>query len=120
MRAVRRSPLFRIALLSLAVLSAHTAHAAKRPILPAPPCPRKVAAAQPDPQKKLSIGSKQIVMPGDLPAYLLAGHNFLGHSFGFTCGHAGSLLLLHSAVQIAIAHWTASIAPQRRQFVLRI
>ena len=47
MRAVRRSPWFRIALLILAVLFAHTGHAATRPVLP--PCQPntvKVAAVQ--------------------------------------------------------------------------
>lgn len=121
MRAVRRTPLFRIALLSLAVLFAHTAHAANRPILPvAPPCPRKAAASQPDPEKKLSPAGKRIVTPGHLPPYLLSGHNVFGHSFGFTSAHAASLLPLPGVAQIAIARWTASIAPQRRPFALRI
>ena len=121
MRIVRRSPLFRIALLSLAVLFAHTARTATRPILPlAPACPAKVAAAQPDPEKKLSPAGKQIVTPGHLPGYLLAGHNLFGHSFAFTNAHAASLLLVQSGSPVALARWTASIAPQRWPFSLRL
>lgn len=122
MRALRRSPLFRIAVLSLAVLFAHTARATNvQRILPAaPPCPRKVAASQPDPDKKLSPAGKRILRPGHLPGYLLAGHNFFGGSFGFTSAHAASLLSLPSAAHIAIARSTASIAPQHPFFALRI
>jgi hypothetical protein len=117
MCAVRRSPLFRIALLSLAVLFAHTAHAANRRIVPvAPPCARKVAASQPDPEKKLSPAARRTVTPGHLAYW----HNLFDGSFGFTHAHAASLLALPSAVQIAVARSTASIAPQRRPFALRI
>lgn len=117
MRAVRRSPLFRIVLLSLAVLLAHTAHAANRPILPvAPPCQGKVAATQPDPEKKLSPAVKRIVTPGHVADW----HKLFGHSFGFTSARAASLLPVRSAVQIAVTRWTACVAPQYRPFALRI
>jgi hypothetical protein len=118
MGAMRRSPLFRIALLSLAVLFAHTTHAAnvERIIPSAPPCAAKVAAAQPDPEKKLSPASKGIVRPG----HLADSHNLFGDSFGFATAHAASLLSLHSAGQIAIARCTVSIAPQHSLFALRI
>src|SRR5581483_4874529 len=80
MRAVKASPLFRIALLSLAVLLAHTAHGSNvRHSFPAaPPCPRKVAAAQPDPQNKLLPGIKCVASFGDGP---------VRHTFGgcFAC-----------------------------------
>lgn len=118
MFGVRRSPLFRIALLSLAVLFTHTARATNvEHSFPAtPPCARKVAAAQPDPEKKLSTGNKQIVMPGRLTDR----HNIFGYSFGFTNAYAASLLPVHGTAQIALARSTASITPQRRPFALRI
>lgn len=118
MYAVRRSPLFRIALLSLAVLLAHTAHAASAQlILPVrPPCPGKVAAAQPDPEKKLSPASKRAVQPGRLADF----HKLFGGSLSVTVTRATSLLSLHGAVQTAVARWAPSIAPQRRPYALRI
>lgn len=117
MRALRRSPLLRIALLSLAVLFAHTERAATRPVVPVvPACQSKVAAAQPDPETKLSPAGKRIVTPGHLADW----HNLFGGAFGFTGAHAASALSLHSASQIAVARQTASIAPQRRPFALRI
>jgi hypothetical protein len=117
MRALRSSPLFRIALLSLAVLFAHTAHAVARPIIPAAPaCPRKVAAAQPDPEKKLSPASKRIVRPGRLAN----SHSLFGGAFGFTNPHTASLLSLHGAVQVATAPRTVCVVPQRRSFALRL
>jgi hypothetical protein len=117
MRALRRSPLFRIALLSLAVLFAHTARAATRPIIPAAPvCPGKVAAAQPDPDKKLSLSARRIVQPGRLAHC----HKLFSGAFGFTNPHAASLLSLGSAGHIPTARRTADIAPQRRPFSLRL
>lgn len=118
MRAVtRRSPFFRIALLGLAVLFAHSLRGNTQPILPVhPPCPGKVAAAQPDPEKKLSPAGKRLVMPG----HFAGRHHLLGGSFGFTPAHAAALLSPHSAAQIAAARWTVYVAPQRRPFALRI
>ena len=118
MGAMRRSPLFRIALLSLAVMFAHTARLANAQlILPvAPPCPGKVAAAQPDPDKKLSPASKRIVQPGPLAH----SHKLFAGPFGLTNAHAASLVLLQSAGQIAIARTTVYIAAQRPLFALRI
>jgi hypothetical protein len=117
MRALRNCPLFRIAVLSLAVLFAHTAHAANRPILPvAPACPGKVAAAQPDPDKKLSPAGKRLVTPGHFAGL----HNLFGGSFGFTTSHAASLLPVQTSVQIAVARWAVSTTPQRSPFTLRI
>jgi hypothetical protein len=122
MRALRRSPLFRIAVLSMAVLFAHTARATnvQRIIPSAPPCARKVAASQPDPDKKLSPAGKRILWPGHLPGYLQAGHNLFGGSLGFTTAHAASVLPAHGAVQIALARRTVHIAPQHSLFALRI
>ena len=118
MRAVRRSPLFRIALLSLAVLFAHTAHAANaRPVIPAaPPCTGKVAAAQPDPEKKLSPAGKRIVRPG----FLAVHHSLSGGSFSFAVAQATHFPSAYSVCQIAVARWTVYVAPQRRPFALRI
>jgi hypothetical protein len=109
--------LFRIALLSVAALLAHTVRANTQPIIPvAPPCPHKVAAAQPDPEKKLSPASRQIATPG----HFVDRHNLFSGSFSFTSAHAASLLPMRSAVQIAVARWTVYVAPQRRPFDLRI
>ena len=118
MRAVRLTPLFRIALLSLAVLFAHTARATNvRRIIPsAPPCPRKVAAAQPDPEKKLPPAGKRIVTRGHLADL----HNLFGGSFSFAVAQATCFLSAHSTHQIALARWTLSIAPQRPPLVLRL
>jgi hypothetical protein len=119
MRALKRSSLFRIALLSLAVLFAHTARAANAQlVLPvAPPCPGKVAAAQPDPDKKLSPAGKRVVQPGPIAD----SHKFFAGTFGFTHAHAAGLLVLHnSAGPVAIARWAVCVAPQRRPFALRI
>ena len=116
MRALRRSPLFRTALLSLAVLFAHTGHATTRPIVPiAPACPGKVAAAQPDPEKKPALGIKRIALPGRVAAW----HNLFGGAFGFTSAHA-SLFAAHSAAQLAAARWAVYVSPQHSPFVLRI
>jgi hypothetical protein len=110
--------LFRIALLSLAVLFAHTARMANAQlILPvAPPCPSKVAAAQPDPEKKLSPANKRIVQPGPLAH----SHNLFGGAFGLPSAHAAGLLSLHSDGHIVFVRWTADVVPQRRPFALRI
>jgi hypothetical protein len=117
MRALRRSPLLCTAVLSLVVLLARTARAATRPIAPsAPPSPLKLAATQPDPEKKPALGPKRVVRP----ACLADVHNLFGNAFCVTNAHAASLLSLHSAVQIARACRTASLAPQRRPFDLRI
>lgn len=116
MRALRHSPLFRIAILSLAVLFAHTSHAATglRTFPVRPPCPGKVAAAQPDSNKKLSPTAKRILQPGRLAACHKLFAGALAHP------HAASLLALHRAVPFAFARWTPSLAPQRRPFDLRI
>ncbi len=118
MRAVKRSPVFRIALLSLTVLLAHTARAANaRPILPVSVAlPRKVAAAQPDPQKKLIPGIKRIANPGDRAPR----HTLFGGSFGLTSAHATAILSAHAAGEIAAARRTIYIPPQRFPFALRI
>jgi hypothetical protein len=106
----------------MAVLFAHTARATnvQRIIPSAPPCPRKVAASQPDPDKKLSPAGKRILRPGHLPGYLQAGHNLFGSSLAFTSAHASSLLPLPNSIQIATARWIVYVAPQHSLFALRI
>ena len=117
MRAVRRSPLLRIALLGLAVLLARTGQAANTlPIAPlAPPCPVKVAAAQPDTHKRLPPGNKQIVR-----FERLADHHLFGGSFGFTAADPTGLAFTYRAVPIALARRAIDVAPQHRPFALRI
>ncbi|HEY4009872.1 MAG TPA: hypothetical protein VGM11_06950 [Acidobacteriaceae bacterium] len=118
MRAVRRSPLLRIALLSLTVLFAHTVHAARAAanFSVARSCAAKVAAAQPDPEKKLVPGSKRIVRPGRLADC----HNLFGGGFGLPGARGADLLLVSSGVPLSVASWTVDVAPQRRPFTLRI
>ena len=114
MRIARSSPLFRIALLSLAVLFAHTVRANTQPILPAsPPCPGKVAAAQPDPEKKPPLGIRRITKPRNLQ-----GHNWFGSSFARA--HCAGLLSLPGLGPPFLARSTVYILPQRRPFALRI
>jgi hypothetical protein len=109
--------LFRIALLILVGLFAHTVRANTRPIVPVrPPCPDKVAVAQPDPEKKLPPIRRQTVRPGRL----VDSAHFFGGSFGFTQAQAAGLFVLPSAGQIAVTRWTVYVAPQRRPFALRI
>jgi hypothetical protein len=116
MLAVTRFPLLRSALLGLAVLFAHTAHAANRPITPAaPPCSIKVAAAQPESEEKPVLGSKRIVRPG-----VLASHNLSGGFSSFAVAQTTCFLSAYSVVQPAVAQWTVYPAQQRRPFVLRI
>ncbi|HZQ42623.1 MAG TPA: hypothetical protein VFA99_05195 [Acidobacteriaceae bacterium] len=117
MRAVKASPLFRIALLSLAVLLAHTAHASNvRHSFPAaPPCPRKVAAAQPDAQNKLLPGIKRIANPGDRAVR----HTFRD-SFAFIGAPVNGFFYTHTAGPLAAARRTLYIPPQRLPFALRI
>lgn len=117
MRAMRRSPLFRIALLSLAVLSAHTAHATNvRHSFPAaPPCPRKVAAAQPDQDNKPSLQIKRIVRSRHANS-----HSSSGGPFFFAPAHTRGFLAAQNPAQIAVGRRTADITPQHRLFVLRI
>ena len=117
MRALRRSPLFRTALLSLAVLFAHTVRAGcLQTITPAgPPCPGKVAAAQPDPEKKFTPGNKR-VKPGRLAEH----HNLIVGAFGLTAAHTAGITFTHHAGQFPVARWAIDVAPQRRPFALRI
>ena len=116
MRAARNSPLFRIALLSLAVLFAHTAGAHTQLINPVcPPCPGKVAAAQPEAEKKPPLASVRIVKPKRF-----AGGHSLFNSLDFAAAHRDGLLSVHSAGQNILARRAALIAPQRWPFALRI
>lgn len=116
MRAAKASPLFRIALLAFAVLFAHTAHAANpHGLVPAaPPCPRKVAAAQPDPQKNLLPALNRTARRGH------RAQRHFGGSFGLTPAPATSLFFRHSAGPLAAARRTVYIPPQRLPFDLRI
>jgi hypothetical protein len=117
MRAMKNSPLFRIALLSFAVLLAHTSHAATRPVVPvSPPSSSKVAAAQPDPQKKLIPGIKRIATPRDRAPR----HTLFGGSLGLTSELATTILSAHRAGEIAAARRAVYIPPQRLPFALRI
>ncbi|HTV08193.1 MAG TPA: hypothetical protein VMD97_04025 [Candidatus Aquilonibacter sp.] len=117
MRALRRSPLFRIALLSLAVLFAHTAHAANRPILlVAPPCAGKVAAAQPDPEKRPVLGRKQVVRPR-FPA---TSHAASGSALFFPLARTAYVLCAEGAAQISLARSALYVAQQQRPFHPRI
>lgn len=116
MRAVRRSPLFRIALLILAVLFAHTARASTQPILPVcPPRPCKVAAAQPDSRNKLRLASTRVATP---PHPADHHHLFTG-AFALTAVDP-ALLFFSSPAQLILARGAASVHPQRRPFALRI
>lgn len=117
MRAVRHSPLFRIALLALAVLFAHTVRATPQAIIPVhPPCPGKVAAAQPDAKKKLPLAGKRVIKPGRLAN----SHSLFGGSPDLTRAAGTSLLSVQSPGQIIVARGTVYIAPQRRPFALRL
>jgi hypothetical protein len=117
MRAVRHSPLFRIALLSLAVLFAHTVRAHTQPIIPvSTPCPGKVAAAQPDAQKKLPLAGKRIVKPGRLAD----GHSLFAGSLGFAGAHRATVLSVRIPGQIIRARRTEYLDLQRRPFALRL
>jgi hypothetical protein len=117
MRAVRRSPLLRIALLTLAVLFAHTVRSNTQTILPVqPPCPGKVAATQPDSDKKLPLAIKRLVKSGRLQA----GHTLFGGPFDFAAADAATLLSVRSSGQFTFARWTVAIDRQRRPFALRI
>jgi len=117
MRALRRSPLVRIAVLGLAVLFAHTVRADTQPIIPiCPPRPGKVAVAQPDPQKKPLLGTRQIVRPGRHSH----AHDWFDGSLDLACAHAASLLATHRLGKIGCACSTVSVVPQRRLFDLRI
>lgn len=117
MRAVRRSTVFFTVLLSLAVLLAHTARATNvRHISPAlPPCPLKVAAAQPNPEKKPLFAAKRIVRS----RFGADGRNASG-SFFFAAARAASFLSGQGSAQIATARSVACISPQHRRFSLRI
>jgi hypothetical protein len=116
MRAVRRSPLFRIALLTLAVLFAQTIRANTQQIIAVcAPCPGKVAAAQPDPEKKLFPAARRTNRP-EPPA----GRHHLSSSLGVAHAYSTSLLSVSGSGQITVARWAVSIAPQRRSFALRI
>lgn len=118
MRAVKRSPLFRIALLSFAVLFAHTGRAARvQHIAPVkPPCARKVAATQPDNQKKLAPAIRRLVRPR--PHTRL--QTSFAHPLGFSGAHPASLHAGHVSGQLALLRGTTCIPPQRRSFALRI
>jgi len=116
MRVTRPSPLFRIALLSLAVLFAHTLRANTQPILPAsPPSPGKVAAAQPDSRKKPPLATTQIVKPRNLH-----NHNWFGGSFQLAGAHASILLDRPDRGPTVTARAAIHTRPQRRPFDLRI
>src|SRR5579875_152198 len=116
MRAVRRSPLFRIALLALAVLCAHTVRANTQPIVPiCPPCPGKVAAAQPSSEKKLFPASKRSARPPRPDA-----RSSFGAPPYFLAAHPAAVLFLRRPGQIAVALRTVHIPAQRRPFALRL
>ena len=117
MRTVRRSPLLRIVLLSLAVLFTHTARANTQLIVPvSPPCPGKVALAQPNPEKKLSLKTWRIATPAH-PAY---GHRLFGGSFNLPGPHTSRLLFTANPRHLATARQALAIQPQRRPFALRL
>ncbi|HEV2579078.1 MAG TPA: hypothetical protein VGU25_17870 [Acidobacteriaceae bacterium] len=116
MRAVRRSPWFRIALLSLAVLFAHTGHAATRSILPdCHPNTVKVAATRLESEKKLSLAVTRLVRP----ARLAHRHTSFA-SFDLAGAYSASLLSLPGTGHLTFARWSVSTDPQRRPFALRI
>lgn len=118
MRSLKRSPLVRIALLSLAVLTAHTARAAKaQPIVPVrPPCPGKVTPAQPDSHKKLTSSVKRIARPGDRAGR----HTLFGGPFAFTTAASTGVFYAYDAGRLTVAPHSASIPPQHLPFVLRL
>lgn len=117
MRAVRNSPLFRIALLSVAVLFAHTVPAHTQPIIPvSTPCPGKVAVAQPDSEKKLPLATKRVIKP----ARLEHSHSLFGSSLDLANAHRLAVLLVRSPGQSILTRGTAYIAPQRWPFALRL
>lgn len=113
MRAAKSSPLFRIALLSLAVLFAHTIRASAQPILRAcQPCPGKVAAAQPDSQKKLFTTVKRNVRGRQQK--LSSGW------FQPAAVHGVGILPGYGTARVSVTRWSSSMSPQGRAFVLRI
>jgi hypothetical protein len=115
MLAAKRSPLFRIALLSFAVLFAHTGRASNvQHTLPgSPPCARKVAAAQPDPEKKLAPAIKRLIRPGRVHFHT---------SFADPLGHttAATFLAAQPSGQLTLSRRSVYIPPQRLPFALRI
>jgi hypothetical protein len=117
MRALRRSPLFRIALLILAVLFARSAHAANvRHSFPAvPPCPRKVAAAQPDLEKNPALQSNGFVRPGSPADRRISSGGFFS-----SAASAFNSLHVQGVRQTSLVRRAACITPQRRPFALRI
>jgi hypothetical protein len=118
MRAIKRSPLFLIALLSFAVLFAHTGRAAHvQHIAPVrPPCARKVAAAQPDAEKKLAPAIKRLIFPGRRVHF----HTSFAHTLGFSRARAAALHAANTSGQLALTRGNAHVPPQHRSFTLRI
>lgn len=115
MRAVRCSPWFRIFLLSLAVLFAHTGHAATGPILPAcHPNTLKVGATRLESEKKVSLAITRLATPGRLAQ----GHTLFNGSFGLT--GATAILCAQATRKITVVRATLYIPPQRLPFDLRI
>lgn len=115
MLAVKRSPLFRIALLSFAVLFAHTGRATNVDhILPVkPPCAGKVAAAQPDSDKKLAPAIRRFVRPdGRAHFHTTAAHPLVNSAAAFRAAQAST--------RTALARQLVYIPSQRLPFDLRI
>jgi hypothetical protein len=115
MLAAKRSPLFRIALLSFAVLFAHTGRAAnvQHTFPGTPPCARKVAAAQPDTEKKLAPAIKRRIRPGQRVHF----HT----SFADPLGQPGAAAVRAAqASQLTLARRRVYVAPQRLRFALRL
>lgn len=115
MHAVKRSPLFRIALLSFAVLFAQTGRATRvQHIAPVkPPCARKVAATKPDTDKKLTPAIKRIVRPGSRAHF----HTFFPGPLGFS--NPAAFDCVHTSGLPGLTR-NPAFPPQRRTFALRI
>jgi hypothetical protein len=114
MRALRTSPLFRIAVFSLAVLFAHTIRANTQPIASVrPQCALKLSTAQPDSNKKLFSAIKRSAS---------RPHPDSGTSFGgaFGLGSAQPRDPLSGDSTGHIARVADAIPAQRRGFVLRL
>jgi hypothetical protein len=118
MTALLRSRLFRIAMLSFAVLFSQTANAAKSAQLPSPRTPPssvKLCAAWPESKNDFKGTIKKSLRPNPGPAV-----RFVFSAAGFLpAGAAGIQASRHTAVDFHLQR-LIYVAPQFRPFALRI
>jgi hypothetical protein len=118
MDAARRSHLFRIATICLAVLLGQTAYAAKpaRSLSPGTPPPHvKLTSAQPEPRKNLPLAAKKVQRPR-----VAQRHSASFPTAGFVpASIAASVGTLSPGAVLRTRH-ALCLAPQFRLFALRI